>query len=96
MEQTKFVWVFNGNTARFPSGVFETIEAAEHWISGHRLSGVLTRYPMNVGAYDWCVNNGHFKPSKAHQSESNFVGNFSSATFEHFHYEEGKRSGQPR
>lgn len=44
------VWVFNGG-GDFPAGVFTTRELAEAWIAKHRLVGVLTKYPLDIGVY---------------------------------------------
>ena len=41
------VWVFNGDGARFPSGIFRTKEMASAWIATNALSGVLTAYPLD-------------------------------------------------
>src|SRR5687768_5778588 len=51
------VWVFNGTATgfRFPAGVFTDITVAEAWIAHHHLSGTLTWYPLDIGAYDWAV-----------------------------------------
>lgn len=46
------VWVFNGERSPFPSGVFSTHERAEAWVAQHRLSGCLTRYPVDTGVYE--------------------------------------------
>ena len=53
------------------------------------MSGVLTKYPLNTGVYDWAVKLGYFTPKKAEHSAPDFVGKFSSASLEHFHYEDG-------
>jgi hypothetical protein len=52
---SQFGWVFNGGGGRFPSGVFSTREKAEAWINQHGLSGVLTKYPLDEGAWDWAI-----------------------------------------
>jgi hypothetical protein len=54
------VWVFHGEGARFASGVFTSKEKAAQWIEDRRLSGVLTAYPLDEGAYDWAIRNGFF------------------------------------
>jgi hypothetical protein len=85
------IWVFCGSRAVFPSGVFSSIETAEQWILKHRLSGVLTAYPLDEGAYDWAVSRGFFTPKRPDQSSSEFVGTFTSIRQTHQHYEEGLR-----
>jgi hypothetical protein len=86
------VWIFTGSQEHqrsiFPSGVFSTRAAAEEWIAQHGLSGTLTMYRVDVGAYDWAVQNGHFRPTKPHHSTPDFIGHFSGGDI-HFHYESG-------
>jgi hypothetical protein len=86
------IWVFNGAGARFPGGVFTTQEQAHAWIERNHLSGVLTEYPLNVGAYDWAVSNGDFTPKKPEHSSPQFIGGFTSGSQNHFHYENGARA----
>ena len=83
------IWIFNGARSQFPGGVFSTREAAEHWIRDKKLTGTLTRYPLDVSAYDWAVNCGYFAASKEEHLSSSFIGKFSYASQEHYHYEDG-------
>jgi hypothetical protein len=84
------VWIFNGEKGRFPSGVFAERESAEKWIKNYNLSGVLTLYPIDEGIYDWAIRNEFFKPSKVKEQTPDFIGTFSSASQEHFHYVDGQ------
>ncbi len=79
------VWVFNGG-GQFPSGVFTSRELAEAWIAEHRLIGILTNYPLDVGLYDWAIARGTFKPKRPEHSEPAFIGRFNSARQDHRHY----------
>jgi hypothetical protein len=90
------VWVFNGERSAFPSGVFSTREAAEAWIARHHLSGTLTRYPLDLGVYDWAVGLGHLRPVRDDQTTPEFIARFSSASQEHDHYEHGRAAGSER
>lgn len=90
MNVKKWIWVFNGANGSFPGGVFETRNAAEAWISKHGLEGTLTLYPVDVGVYDWAVAEGHFTPKKDHERSKHFIGSFTSACMEHYHYEDDK------
>ena len=90
-EPQAFVWVFNGSKAAFPSGVFRELSPAEKWIEDNRLTGTLTRYPVDAGAYDWAVLHKLFKPTKDKQRTPEFSGRFSLASFKHHHYTDGKR-----
>src|SRR5207249_882841 len=49
------VWIFTGVKGYFPGGVFTERDVAESWISKNRLTGTLTLYPVNVGAYEWAI-----------------------------------------
>jgi hypothetical protein len=85
-----FVWVFNGDKARFPSGVFTNQQLAEEWIEQNQLTGTLTAYPVNLGIYGWALEKGYFTPKRDDQKTASFIGNFSSASQPHEHYENGE------
>jgi len=82
---------FSWRGGRFSSGVFISIEKAEIWIDKHKLSGVLTAYPIDEGVYDWALFNDFFSVKKQAQMEPNFIQQFTSASQEHYHYENGTR-----
>ena len=83
------VWVFNGAKSHTPSAVFRHRSDAEEWISTHKLTGMLTLYPVDRPVYDWAIQKGYFTPKKDYQSSGEFIGRFSSASQEHYHYEDG-------
>lgn len=83
------VWIFCDSTGRLASGAFGSRELAEEWINRHQFSGILTRYPLNEGVYDWCVRTGRFTPTKEYQTAGQFIGRFTSVSQEHYHYETG-------
>ena len=89
------VWVFNGVGGRFPGGIFTSLQTAESWIVKHCLTGVLTNMPLNQGVFDWAVeNNLHNLSAEKLEQKSNspeFIGSFSSASQQHYHYENGER-----
>jgi len=89
------VWIFNKNNANFSGGVFNELKLAESWIKVNLLSGILTKYPLNQGVFDWAVeNNMHsIKQEKLAEKskQPNFIGGFTSASQEHYHYEHGNR-----
>lgn len=89
MSDGDFVWVFNGENGRFPGGVFLVLQKAEEWISLHRLSGILTQYPLNQGSFDWALKRGWVPEGKREANDPYFIGSFTSASYEHFHYENG-------
>jgi len=97
MAQQLMVWIFSGHPGRLPGGVFSAIAHAEPWITRHKLTGVLTAYPLDVGCLDWAVENGctGMSPDKLAQksNDPSFVGGFSTAAQEHFHYEDGALVG---
>jgi hypothetical protein len=78
----------------FPSGVFIQRSVAEAWIGQYKLTGTLTAYPLDIGVYQWAVERGYFKPKKAGDTTAAFIENFSSASQEHYHYENGKLWGR--
>jgi hypothetical protein len=91
-EENRFtVWVFVGAGASFPSAVFADFEGADTWICKHRLTGVLTEYPLNTGIYEWAIERGAFTPKKDEHTQPAFIARFTSASQEHFHYENGAR-----
>ncbi|MFL5241941.1 MAG: hypothetical protein ACJ8FY_07520 [Gemmataceae bacterium] len=83
------VWVFNGEGGIFPAAVFSSRQKAEEWIARCKLSGCLTKYPMDNAVYDWVIAQGYWSPKEAHQREAKFIQSFSSAHLEHYHYEAG-------
>jgi hypothetical protein len=91
MTEKASVWGFVGEGARFPSGIFASIDDAEAWIRQHQLSGLLTQYPVGEGVFDWAVATGRFKPRPDKAITASFIGAFSTAFAEHHHYEDGLR-----
>jgi hypothetical protein len=85
------VWIFLGERAHWPSGVFSSREAAVRWITEHHLTGMITEYPVNAGVYDWAVANGSFRPRKPQHSSPEFIGGFTTAAQEHEHFTDGTR-----
>ena len=88
------VWVFCGEGATLPSAVFGDRFRAEAWIAKHRVSGVLTAYPLDEGVYEWAIAAGFFQPTTPAHSRSDWIQKFSSAYLEHYHYEQGQRPGE--
>ncbi|KID56562.1 hypothetical protein JF50_11530 [Pseudoalteromonas luteoviolacea] len=92
----KSVWVFNKNNADFSGGVFSELELAESWIKENSLTGVLTNYPLDQGVFDWAVENDmhNIKPEKLAEKskQPSFIGGFTTASQEHYHYQDGSRS----
>lgn len=86
------VWVFTGEGGKYPGGVFLSKDEAAAWIARHGLTGLLTEYPLNVGAWDWAVENGFFKPKRPEQSSSAFIGSFVTARLRHAHFENGSQT----
>ncbi len=79
------MWVLNcgGN---FPTGIFDSKEKAEEIIKKYDLKGTLTKYPINTTVYDWTIENDYFKPKNELHYKADFIGSFSSAYQEHYHY----------
>lgn len=93
MKPSPGIYIFNGENARLPSGAFSELARAEEWIAAHRLSGLLTWYPLDAGVYDYAVANNLFAPKKPHHTEPSFIGSFTTAYVEHHHYVDGVREG---
>ena len=83
------VWLFSGTGGRFSSGVFTTKDKAMDWIKVRKLSGTLTKYPVDCGVYEWAINNKLFEPSKESEFSPAFIQKFSCASQEHYHFEDG-------
>lgn len=77
------VWLFFGG--RQVGGAFSSPERAEEWIAEHRLSGVLTEYPLDTGAFDHVRASGVSIPDTDPEAIANYV----SARQDHFHYRHG-------
>ena len=89
MDSQPEVWIFHGVNGRFSSGVFNSRHLAEQFIAKHLLTGTLTKYPLNVGVYDWAVQNGYFIAAKPQHDTPEFIQAFTTASQEHYHYENG-------
>ncbi len=87
------VWVFVGNKASLPSGVFADLAEAERWIARHAMSGLLTRYPVGAGVFEWATDKGYFKPKPEKVIDGHFVSRFTCASMAHHHYEAGRCVG---
>ena len=84
-----YIWIFHGDGANFCSAVFMQRADAEFWINKNQFSGVLTKYPVNISVYDWAVQEQRFRPNKENPKTGSFVQNFTTASQEHFHYQNG-------
>ncbi|MDN2694766.1 hypothetical protein O0882_00390 [Janthinobacterium sp. SUN073] len=85
------VWIFSGSGGKFASGVFSDKDQAILWIESKKLTGVLTKYPVNFGMYDWAIKNDFFTPMKEHEFTPEFEQRFTCASQEHYHFEDGIR-----
>lgn len=84
------VFVFHGDKANFASAVFTNLDEAEDVISRDGLTGMLTRYPLNETVFGYTVRADLFTP-KGNES-GDYIGRFTSASLDHFHYEKGQRA----
>jgi hypothetical protein len=96
MTSARQIWIFHAAGARFAGGAFEDIAMAEFWIEKHKLTGVLTAYPIDEGCFDWAVRTGatcmKLEKLAEKSSEPTFIGGFTSAAQEHIHFEDGQRA----
>lgn len=90
------VWILHSANARFAGGAFSNVSEAEAWIGKQALTGLLTEYPMNEGTFDWAIRTGNTgmknEKLKLRIKDPSFIGGFTSASQNHYHYEQGKRS----
>lgn len=91
MDTADGVWVFCGANSKLPAGVFKELATAEDWIAKNQLTGILTRYPLDTGLYDFALAKGWFKPKHLNQDTAEFKARFTCASLPHHHYEDGKR-----
>ncbi len=84
------VWIFNGENSRFCSSVFTDLEQAKKWIAVNKLSGILTYYPVNISVYDWAIENKYFIAKDEKHLSAKFIQGFTSASQEHYHFENGE------
>lgn len=56
------------------------------WIEKYGLEGILTKYPLDQGVFDWAVENGL---ADANQRSANAatIQKFTSGAMEHYHFE---------
>ena len=82
------VYVFHGTGARFAAAVYEAFAEAAADIENHKLSGMLTWYPVGRTVYDHAVEEGLFTPKRV--ADGKFVQSFTSAMLDHHHFEDGQ------
>ncbi|RYU93032.1 DUF7710 domain-containing protein [Emticicia agri] len=85
----EYVFVFVGEESKLPSAIYLDIDNIKDWIISNSLSGSLHKLPINISVYDWSIMQGYFEPKKDYQKESRFIQRFTSASVEHWHYENG-------
>ena len=62
-----YMWVVQGSRASFPSAIFSTKEKAVQWIEKYKISGMLSKHPIDISIYDWTIMKGFFKPKRDNQ-----------------------------
>lgn len=75
-------------TSSFPSGVFSSTEMAVAWIAEHQLSGVLTRYAIDVPAFEYSL---YLKSVSSKDQDGRFRQVWSGGEV-HSHFENGVRT----
>lgn len=83
------VWIFHGDEARHAAAVFDTEADGARWIASHKLTGILTEYPVGDGCYDIAVGEGHFHPTKPHHGTPSHIAAFSPGWTRHVHFQDG-------
>ena len=49
----------------------------------------MTLHPVNIANYKHCMGQEWFQPKEEHECSPEFIGSFSIAHREHYHYEDG-------
>ncbi|WP_239427972.1 DUF7710 domain-containing protein [Snodgrassella communis] len=57
MKDSSWVWVFKKDGIPMVSAVFSSLENADNWLKINKLTGVLTKMPIDIGGYEWCIQN---------------------------------------
>ncbi len=95
MREDTYVWVFSGVKGKFPGAIFSDLLKAEEWILKYKLSGLLTKYPIDQGCFDWAIEKGitNLREDKLAEkkNDADFIGSFSTASQEHYHYLNGEK-----
>lgn len=86
----EFVYVFMCERAFVPAGIFTSYEKAEKWIIQNKLSGCLTKLPVNISLYDWAIEKEYFEVKNENQNSPKFKAQFSCAATDHWHFENGE------
>ena len=84
------VWVFHGKEHGSRAECSLPRTTAWNGVERHRLTGILTEYPLGVGAYDDAVTRGPFKPSREHRGTPQHIARFSLGGTKHIHVVDGR------
>jgi hypothetical protein len=80
----EWIWIFCEEES---FACFVSKKQAFTWIMKTKVSGCLTRYPLNISIYDWAISNHYFSPKFPSHNSAKFIQKFSSAYLEHYHFE---------
>jgi hypothetical protein len=81
-------------TLRHAAGIFHSLEDASAWAARHRLTGIVTEYPLGDGCFDVAVRERRLSPSKLHHGTPANVAAFSPGWTRHVHIVDGVAHGQ--
>ncbi len=97
MKPESNIWVFLGDGGNFPSAAFNDFKSIEKWVSDNKLTGMISALPMNQGFFDWAVENDAISMKEEKialkKKDSRFIATFTTASIDHWHYENGVQSG---
>jgi hypothetical protein len=85
----RFVWVFMGEGAEFPSGIFARKTKAEVWIKDGNLTGTLMVFPLNEGTYQCARKLGILAEDEMGRTDPEYVQRYYSSRQENYHYVKG-------
>ena len=69
------------------------LEKAVRWIEKYKISGILSKYPLDISIYDWAITQGLFKPKRDDQKTPGFIQSFSTVHIEDSQYIDGVEEG---
>jgi hypothetical protein len=91
----QYIWIFMGKGSWSPTAVFNTFDEADAWISGLKLTGYLSEYPIGISVYNWALAMGLHKPKFESQKSAAHIEKFGSSFLTHYHYENGSMGASP-
>lgn len=87
----KYCWVFHGQSVGNASAIFSTFIKASEWCQENRVSGILSKYPIDIALYDWAASKHGFKRHVSDAGKEDFT----EGGQQHIHFEQGTSGEAP-